>query len=67
MAEEKNPANSDETKMQGAAADNETAAKEAAAKPEAATKNPVAKKGAKAKERTTGACCRSAGNSFPFK
>ena len=54
MAEEKNPANSDETKMQGAAADNETAAKEAAAKPEAATKNPVAKKAPKQKKEQPG-------------
>ena len=54
MAEEKNPANSDETKMQGAAADNETAAKEAVAKPEAATKNPVAKKAPKQKKEQPG-------------
>ena len=54
MAEEKNPANSDETKMQGAAADNETAAKEAVAKPEAATKRPVAKKAAKQKKEQPG-------------
>ena len=54
MAEEKNPANSDETKKQGAAADNETAAKEAVAKPEAATKNPVAKKAPKQKKEQPG-------------
>jgi small subunit ribosomal protein S11 len=49
MAEEKNPANQDETKMQGDAADDQTAAKEAP-KAEAATKRPVAKKAAKQKK-----------------
>src|SRR5689334_6150656 len=48
MAEEKNPANPDETKM-GDAADDQTGAKEAP-KPEAATKGPVAKKAAKQKK-----------------
>jgi small subunit ribosomal protein S11 len=59
MAEEKNPANPDETKKQGDAVQDETAAKEGAPKPEAAAKRPVAKKSAKQKKeqpaRTAGA------------
>jgi small subunit ribosomal protein S11 len=49
MAEEKNPANPDETKMPDNAADDQSAAKEAP-KAEAATKRPVAKKAAKQKK-----------------
>ena len=41
MAEETNPANPDETKTQGDAADDQPAAKEATPKAEAAVKRPV--------------------------
>jgi len=50
MAEETNPANPDETKTQGDAADDQPAAKKAAPKAEAAAKRPVAKKAAKQKK-----------------
>src|SRR5437660_8775886 len=50
MAEETNPANPDETKTQGDAADDQPAAKEATPKAEAAVKRPVAKKAAKQKK-----------------
>ena len=50
MAEETNPANPDETKTQGDAADDQSAAKEATPKAEAAVNRPVAKKAAKQKK-----------------
>jgi small subunit ribosomal protein S11 len=54
MAEETNPANSDETKPQGEAGEKQPAAKEEAPKAEAAAKRPAAKKTAKPKKEQPG-------------
>ncbi|PYL23215.1 MAG: 30S ribosomal protein S11, partial [Verrucomicrobia bacterium] len=54
MAEQTNPANPDETKLQGEAGEKQPAPKETAPKAEAAPKRPTAKKTAKPKKEQAG-------------